>query len=80
MSEQLVQAIAEMKEEDAFKMVDDLIENGEPPMNILDDCTKAMEIVGKKFESGEYFLPHLLSNATHSWKIAGKVSFLLNHN
>ena len=29
-------------------------------MKILEACSSAMEIVGKRFESGEYFLPHLM--------------------
>ena len=73
MSDELVQAIAEMKEEEAFKLVDELIESGEPPINILDDCTRAMEIVGKKFESGEYFLPHLIMGGEILKLISAKV-------
>ena len=30
------------------------------PLTILDDCRAAMEIVGKRFEAGEYFLPELI--------------------
>ena len=73
MSEQLIQAISEMKEDDAFKLVDALMEKGEAPMSILDDCTAAMEIVGKKFETGEYFLPHLIMGGEILKQISAKV-------
>jgi 5-methyltetrahydrofolate--homocysteine methyltransferase len=34
--------------------------DGENPVEILNDCTRAMETVGKRFEAGEYFLPELM--------------------
>jgi 5-methyltetrahydrofolate--homocysteine methyltransferase len=49
-----------MKEQEALDMVKALMESGEDPMKILDHCTTAMEIVGKRFETGEYFLPQLM--------------------
>jgi 5-methyltetrahydrofolate--homocysteine methyltransferase len=60
MSEKLVNAIVEMQEQEALQIVNDLIDNGTNPISILDDCSTAMETVGKRFESGEYFLPHLM--------------------
>ncbi|MFC1863716.1 B12-binding domain-containing protein [Thermodesulfobacteriota bacterium] len=60
MSEILIKAISEMKEQEAIQIAKDLLESGEDPMSILDDSSAAMEIVGKRFESGEYFLPHLM--------------------
>ena len=60
MSEKLVNAIVEMQEQEALQIVNDLIDNSTNPISILDDCSTAMETVGKRFESGEYFLPHLM--------------------
>jgi len=60
MSERLVDAIVEMQEQEALQIVNDLIDNSTNPISILDDCSTAMETVGKRFESGEYFLPHLM--------------------
>ena len=37
-----------------------MIDSGKDPIEILDSCSKAMEIVGKHFETGEYFLPQLV--------------------
>jgi len=60
MSKELVEAIADMREDDAIKMVEDALDRGEDPNQILEDCRLAMEIVGKRFESNEYFLPELI--------------------
>ena len=60
MSKELVEAIADMREDDAIKMVEDALDREEDPNQILEDCRLAMEIVGKRFESNEYFLPELI--------------------
>lgn len=60
MSEKLVQAIAEMDEEQALSLSKELLAQGAPPLSILEDCRTAMEIVGKKFEEGEYFISELI--------------------
>lgn len=60
MSEQLVNYMADMMEEEAIALAKAELEAGAPPQQILDDCRAAMEIVGKRFETGEYFLPELM--------------------
>jgi 5-methyltetrahydrofolate--homocysteine methyltransferase len=60
MSEKLIDVLVNMKEEEALEITKDLIEKGENPMKILDSCTSAMEVVGKRFDVGEYFLPELV--------------------
>ncbi len=60
MSKKLVDALINMKEKEAIQLAKDLIEGGEDPMKILGACEKAMDTVGKRFESGEYFLPELI--------------------
>ncbi|MBI5303906.1 MAG: cobalamin B12-binding domain-containing protein [Chloroflexi bacterium] len=60
MSEKLVNAIADMQEEEVLALTQQLLENGTDPMTILDDCRLAMEIVGKRFEEGKYFIPELI--------------------
>jgi methanogenic corrinoid protein MtbC1 len=37
-----------------------LLEDGKDPMRVLDLCRAAMDIVGQRFEEGEYFLPELV--------------------
>jgi len=60
MSEQLVNYMADMMEEEALALAKQELDAGTPPQQILDDCRRAMEIVGKRFEDGEYFLPELM--------------------
>lgn len=60
MSEALVQAISEMQEDEALQFTKDLLAGGTPPLDVLEDCRKAMEIVGQRFEQGEYFVPELI--------------------
>ena len=56
----LTNAIVEIKKQDALETAKKLLEEGDDGLKILDACSRAMEIVGKRFEEGEYFLPHLL--------------------
>jgi trimethylamine corrinoid protein len=60
MTEALIRALVEMDEVGALKEAKALIDGGCDPLKILEACTTAMGNVGKRFESGEYFLPHLM--------------------
>jgi 5-methyltetrahydrofolate--homocysteine methyltransferase len=60
MSDKLVQAIADMREEEALTLVKEMVKSGVEPMAILDAAREAMAIVGQRFEEGTYFLPELL--------------------
>lgn len=60
MTEPLVSALAEMKEEEALKIAKTMLGEGKDPLDILELCRAGMEIVGQRFEKGEYFLPELM--------------------
>jgi len=60
MAKDLVSALADLKEKEALKIVEDRLKAGEEPVKILDDARKAMEVVGKRFASSEYFMPDLV--------------------
>lgn len=60
MSKELIVAITEMREEDALKITNELLADGASPAGILDDCKQAMEVIGKRFEEGEAFIPELM--------------------
>ncbi len=60
MSDQLINAIADMDEEGALALTKELLAGGTTPAAILDACRAAMEVVGKRFEHGEYFIPELI--------------------
>lgn len=58
---QLVEWLADMNEDDALPLAKRmLLEDKVDPMRVLDLCRAAMDIVGKRFEEGEYFLPELV--------------------
>lgn len=60
MSQELINAIADMDEEGALALTRDLLAAGTTPTAILDACRAAMEVVGNRFEHGEYFIPELI--------------------
>lgn len=58
--QQLIDAIADMREDDALRLAQQLLEAGTGPMVVLEACRDAMAIVGQRYEQGEYFLPELV--------------------
>jgi len=60
MAEDLVKVMADLKEEEALRIVKKRLDKGDDPMKILEDSRNAMEIVGKRFADGEYFIPDLI--------------------
>jgi 5-methyltetrahydrofolate--homocysteine methyltransferase len=58
---QLVEWLADMNEDEGVALAKRmLLEEGADPMRVLDLCRTAMDIVGKRFAEGEYFLPELV--------------------
>ena len=60
MSKKLIDAITEMREEDALKITQDMLDKGTQPTEIMESWRKALDAVGKRFEEGTYFLPELM--------------------
>ncbi|HOT91175.1 MAG TPA: cobalamin-dependent protein [Anaerolineae bacterium] len=60
MSQQLVDALAEMRENEALALVGEMVKSGTPPLTILSDVRTAMDIIGRRYEEGVYFLPELM--------------------
>ncbi len=60
MFDRLVKTISDMKEDEALAITKELLAAGKDPMQIVESCSAAMEVVGKRFEAGEYFLPELM--------------------
>ncbi|MGO8991483.1 MAG: B12-binding domain-containing protein [bacterium] len=60
MAKDLVKTLADLKEEEALKIVEDRLKAGEDPLKILDDARRALEIVGKRFSDCQYFIPDLV--------------------
>jgi 5-methyltetrahydrofolate--homocysteine methyltransferase len=60
MSQALIDAITEMREEDALKIANQMLDQGIEPAAILDACRQAMDVIGKRFEAGDCFIPELI--------------------
>jgi len=69
MAHQLVEAMANMKEEEALSLVDDMLAKGEDPAEILDLSSQAMQVVGERYQEGTYFLPELIMSGEMLRKI-----------
>jgi methanogenic corrinoid protein MtbC1 len=60
MSQELIDAITELCEEDAIKIAGQMLAAGSSPLDVLEACRQAMGIIGKRFETGECFIPELI--------------------
>lgn len=59
--QQLIDWLADMNEDDAFALAKKmLLQEKANPLRVLELCRTAMDIVGQRFEAGEYFLPELV--------------------
>jgi 5-methyltetrahydrofolate--homocysteine methyltransferase len=65
----LVEAMANMKEDEALKLVDEMLAGGEDPQKILDLSSQAMAVVGERYQEGTYFLPELIMSGEMLRKI-----------
>jgi len=58
--EKMAQVVIEGKKEEAAKLAQEAIQSGISPLEAMDAFTKGIQIVGEKYERGEYFLPELI--------------------
>lgn len=73
MSQELINAITEMREDDALKIAGQMLDAGTNPLEVLDACRSAMEVIGKRFETGDCFIPELI----FAGEILGQISALV---
>ena len=66
----LVDAIVGMREQEAIELVTARLEAGSEPLAILNLCKEAMDVVGRNFEEGEFFIPELVM----AGEILGQIS------
>jgi methanogenic corrinoid protein MtbC1 len=60
MTQALIDAITEMREEDVLDITHRLLDAGANPLDLLEASRQAMDVIGKRFESGECFIPELM--------------------
>ena len=63
MTDRLQRAFLDMKRQEAVDAAAAAIESGDDPLAILKTCRDAMEVIGKRFETGEFFLSELIYSA-----------------
>ncbi len=57
---QLVELIADLKEQEAMAVVKDMLASGVEPTQVMDICIQGMHEVGKRFERRQYFISALI--------------------
>jgi methanogenic corrinoid protein MtbC1 len=77
MNDRLIDLMADLKEEEVYALVEELLHQETDPLKILDQARSAMEIVGKRFETEEYFIPDLVLAGEILKTISEKVKPLL---
>ena len=60
MAGKLVKLLSDLKEPEALAFVDKSLAEGADPMDLLGQAKEAMNIVGQRFASEEYFIPDLV--------------------
>ncbi len=77
MDQKLIDLMADLKEEETLGRVQELVAAKTDPLEILAAARAAMEIVGKRFETYEYFIPDLVMAGEILTAISGIVKPLL---
>ena len=60
MSSELARAVGDLEESTATVLVEEKLRAGEPALAILEELHAGMNLVGERFENGEYFLSELI--------------------
>jgi len=61
--EELASAIGRLDKEKVVELTNKLLNEGKDPLEIIETLRKGLDIVGEKFEKGEYFLMDLMWSA-----------------
>lgn len=73
MTGKLFDAITSLLKDEALRITEELLHDNVNPEDILDAAREAMQIIGTRFEVGEYFLPELMVSGDILASIADKV-------
>jgi corrinoid protein of di/trimethylamine methyltransferase len=61
--QEIINAVLSFDEDKVIEATKSALNQGQDPVKIVDELGKALRIVGKKFEDGEFFLMHLVAAA-----------------
>jgi methanogenic corrinoid protein MtbC1 len=73
MSKALKEAIADLREQDALRLTDELLAAGADPLAVVAACKDGMEEIGQRFADGTAFIPELIMAGVIVQAIAAKV-------
>ena len=76
----LVHLLADLEEETVLEIVRERIQIGDNLMQILEDCNEGMQIVGKRYEQGEYYIAGLIMSGEIFREVVEMVQPLLVRN
>ena len=76
MTKKLIDAIVGMNEDEAMRIVADMLEAGVDPSVVLEEARSAMTVVGDRYEREEFFIPELIMSGEIMKRIAGEVKLL----
>jgi methanogenic corrinoid protein MtbC1 len=60
MSNELKDAVIELREADALRITAELLGSGADPLSIVAACREALEVIGQRFADGQAFIPELI--------------------
>jgi len=63
MTQSLAEAIAELDENASLHKVKEAMTQGRDPVSIVEECRQGIQVVGSRFDKGEYFLSELILGA-----------------
>lgn len=78
-TDDLAAAIIEIREQDVVTIVDMLLANGTKPEVIVDIGREAMNTIGRRFETGEAFIPELIMAGEIMSAVSARVKPHLTH-
>jgi methanogenic corrinoid protein MtbC1 len=58
--DQLIQLLADLDENAVLDLVRQRLASGEDPLHIIEACNQGIQLVGKRYEEGEYFISGLI--------------------
>jgi 5-methyltetrahydrofolate--homocysteine methyltransferase len=74
----LIEALSDLREQEALATVQARLAAGEDPLKIVDETRQALAEVGRRFETREYFIPELVYSGEIARQIVELVKPLLH--
>ena len=60
--QQFINLLAELEEDEILKITNQRLQSEEDPFNIIEDAQAALQLVGKRYEQGDYFISSMMNS------------------